>query len=168
MKHSKDVLNNSKSGRIFLTPDQIRKLQLCELSILRDFAAACDAASIPYILVGGTFLGVVRHHGFIPWDDDIDVAIPARSFQGLISAMDKAYPGKYSFSGFSVPGDDPSHCLKVSLNGTLLSEATAEQYSENERGPIATRSPRPRNSVMTSEERNRELLPVTSTSTLLL
>lgn len=54
----------------------LRDIQLCELQILKDIKKVCDRHHIRYYLCGGTLLGAVRHKGFIPWDDDVDIQIP--------------------------------------------------------------------------------------------
>lgn len=56
-----------------LTLDEIKKISL---DILDDIAAFCDANNITYFLSVGTLLGAVRHKGFIPWDDDVDIMMP--------------------------------------------------------------------------------------------
>lgn len=53
-----------------------RERQLAELGVLKEFARICDGNSLRYYVLGGSLLGAVRHRGFIPWDDDIDVGMP--------------------------------------------------------------------------------------------
>lgn len=58
----------------------LRKLQLVELEMLKLFADICDRNGLRYYLLGGTLLGALRHQGFIPWDDDIDVCMPRNDY----------------------------------------------------------------------------------------
>lgn len=62
--------------------DEMKKI---ELNILIYFTEVCEENNLRYYLGGGTLLGAVRHKGFIPWDDDIDVMMPRPDFQKLLS-----------------------------------------------------------------------------------
>ncbi|PEG78734.1 LicD family protein, partial [Lactobacillus sp. UMNPBX17] len=55
------------------------------LDTLVYFDKICKKYDLKYTLDAGTLLGAVRHHGFIPWDDDIDVAMPYKDYKKLIS-----------------------------------------------------------------------------------
>ena len=59
----------------------LRKLQLVERDILKQIIELCEKHGLRYYLMGGTFLGAVRHQGFIPWDDDIDIGLPRADFE---------------------------------------------------------------------------------------
>lgn len=71
---------------IKLTSSQIKGI---EFNILKDFATFCDKHKIPYFLAYGTLLGAVRHKGFIPWDDDIDVVMLRSDYNRFSELMNK-------------------------------------------------------------------------------
>lgn len=62
----------------------IRELQLCTLRLLRQFQQVCERHSLQWYATAGTMLGAVRHGGFIPWDDDMDIAMPRTDYDRLI------------------------------------------------------------------------------------
>lgn len=63
--------------------DNLRELQLVELAILKETLRLFEKHNIPYFALGGTMLGAIRHQGFIPWDDDIDIGVPREDFERL-------------------------------------------------------------------------------------
>ena len=68
------------------TDRELRALQEVELDLLHRFDEICRRENLRYFLLGGSHWGAVRHGGFIPWDDDIDVGMPVRitsAFCGL-------------------------------------------------------------------------------------
>ncbi len=69
--------------------ENIRKLQLTELELFKKFAAFCKEHNITYYAMGGTLLGAVRHKGFIPWDDDMDLGIPREDYDRFLDICSK-------------------------------------------------------------------------------
>lgn len=68
-------------------PLTLREVQRCCFHILEYIDATCKRENIPYCLVFGTALGSVRHHGFIPWDDDIDIAVLEEDYARFCRAI---------------------------------------------------------------------------------
>ena len=90
--------------------DDLRKLQLEELKILKMFRDICEENNLRYFLLGGTLLGAIRHDGFIPWDDDVDVCMPREDYEKFlkiaqnklekpyyISSLENNYDYRYCF-----------------------------------------------------------------------
>ncbi len=73
----------------------LREVQMAELDILVMFDEYCKKNDLQYVLYYGTLLGAVRHHGFIPWDDDIDIAMPRPDYERMIKLY---YDEKIHFS----------------------------------------------------------------------
>lgn len=84
-----------KSGLHRLTDEETEAIKKVVLEAALDVIALCDENGIPYMLGGGSALGAVRHGGFIPWDDDIDLNIPRKYIPQLIKAIENRYPDKY-------------------------------------------------------------------------
>lgn len=83
----------------------LREIQLEELDILLKVTKFFDDNSINYILCGGTMLGAVRHNGFIPWDDDIDLLVPRDDYERLRELVNQ---NKANLDGvcFKIPGSE--------------------------------------------------------------
>ena len=73
----------------------LRKLQLTQLDILKVFDKFCREHDLHYSLYAGSLLGAVRHKGFIPWDDDLDVCMSRADYDRLIALWEQAQPKGY-------------------------------------------------------------------------
>jgi lipopolysaccharide cholinephosphotransferase len=78
-----------------LTDEEIAGVKKVVYEILCDVVEVCIREQIPYMLGGGSALGAVRHKGFIPWDDDIDLNIERKYIDRLLDAVEKCYGDKY-------------------------------------------------------------------------
>jgi lipopolysaccharide cholinephosphotransferase len=72
--------------------NQMNEVQQCILNIYKEVAKLCKRHGIDYWGIGGTCIGTVRHHGFIPWDDDMDIAIPIEQIDTFIELAKKELP----------------------------------------------------------------------------
>lgn len=75
----------------------IRRIQLTQLRILKDFMIFCKIHDLHYFIAGGALIGVMRHKGFVPWDDDIDVVMPRPDYDKFV-ALKSDYPQGYSLT----------------------------------------------------------------------
>jgi lipopolysaccharide cholinephosphotransferase len=87
-----NVFHEAQNAPQTSDPD-LRLLQLCDTQLLRVVANECEKLGLTYWLEFGTLLGAVRHKGFIPWDDDMDIAMPREDYnRALIELKDALEP----------------------------------------------------------------------------
>ena len=82
-------------GQHRLSDEEIHQVQRVVYEITIDITNLCDKYDIPYMLTGGTALGAVRHGGFIPWDDDIDMVVARKYIDELLDLIEQEYSDKY-------------------------------------------------------------------------
>lgn len=104
---------------------ELRELQLCQLDIALEIKRICEKYDIQYFLIGGTLLGAVRHGGFIPWDDDIDIGFMRPDYERFLKACSTDLGSQFFLQTWDT---DKYYCNsfgKVMLNGTTHKEVTA-------------------------------------------
>lgn len=108
-----------------LSDTQLNRLHDIQLDIVRRVKQICDAHGLEYFLIAGTLLGAVRHGGFIPWDDDMDVGMPRASYDRFLQVAPHELGPDFFVQTLET---DPGYGLsfaKVRLNGTALVEASS-------------------------------------------
>ena len=85
---------NLEELRARFNPDgsPLRRQQLVMLEMVTVLDKICKKHDIPYFLYGGTLLGAFRHNGFIPWDDDLDVAMMRQDYKRLMKVLPAELP----------------------------------------------------------------------------
>ncbi len=113
--------------------ETLKHLQQVELNILKEFIQICEENDLTYFMYAGSLLGVIRHQGFIPWDDDIDVIMFREDFEKLNKILEKDIDEKYRF--FNVLNEETYHYTwgRLTLKNTLFKEWWADQvdYTPN-------------------------------------
>ena len=92
------------------------------LEMLKDLDAVCRAHSIRYMLFSGTMLGAVRHGGFIPWDDDIDVVMLREEYERFLDAVEESLDNKKYYVQREFSAHWPMQFSKLRRNGTACME----------------------------------------------
>ena len=96
----------------------LEERQLISLNILKHIASVCNENGLDYYLAYGTLIGAVRHQGFIPWDDDIDIWVPYREYNKLLDSLKNK--GKYEVLCKKYNDDYPLMFAKVSDPTTIV------------------------------------------------
>ncbi len=103
----------------------IEEIRNRELNILKYVHYLCEKHGLKYILAGGTLLGAVRHKGYIPWDDDIDILMPREDYEKLIKLINDGKNKNFRFLTYK---NDLSYIIPF---GKVVDTRTyAEFYNE--------------------------------------
>lgn len=73
----------------------MNEIQESILDIYKQIKQICDKNNLPFYAIGGTCIGAVRHKGFIPWDDDMDIAVPIECWDEFWNCMKRELPSNY-------------------------------------------------------------------------
>lgn len=82
-------IDTSNNGLHEINDEELQELHKVLTTMMRDIASFCEKNDISWCLSGGSILGAVRHGGFIPWDDDIDIFMTRKNFEKLYRIFPK-------------------------------------------------------------------------------
>ena len=115
-----------------LDENGIHSLQNCLLKMLKEFSGFCVANNLQFAILGGCLLGKIRHGGFIPWDDDVDIVMPREDFDRLKTILPASdLNEKYVLKGPGCLDGADFRCMKLYKRNSLLKEALARTNCEN-------------------------------------
>lgn len=101
---------------------KIREVQKIELEILLEFDRICKEEGLAYQLFSGTLLGAIRHQGFIPWDDDIDVAMMRKDYEIFLRIAQVNLGYDYFLQTTETDPNYVNPFAKIRKNGTVFKE----------------------------------------------
>lgn len=114
-----------------LSTEQMNKLKEVELEILRYFIHACEALGLRYYVLGGTLLGAVRHKGFIPWDDDIDLGMPRVDYDIFVKEGQAFFPEHIFVQSHHTDKHYLNNYVKIRNSGTAFVETITRTHDIN-------------------------------------
>lgn len=114
---------------MILPPDDLRKAQLLMLKILKEVHRVCEENGIRYFLSDGTLIGAVRHNGFIPWDDDLDIGMLREDYEKFIDIAPKKFGKEFCLQIYKTDCGYGHQFGKVLLSGTKWIEQVAIRTS---------------------------------------
>lgn len=109
----------------------LNKLKEIEMNLFREFIRICDKHQLKWFVLGGTCLGAVRHQGFIPWDDDIDVGMPRDQYDKFLVIAPKELPSSYFVQSIISDKDFPANFAKLRDSNTTFIEASMSSFNIN-------------------------------------
>lgn len=108
----------------------LTKLHTEMLEILDEIIRVCNILKINYYLTGGTLLGAVRHNGFIPWDDDLDIIMNREDFEAFIEAAPRQLHSDYYLAWFTTDKKYYRLYAKVCKRNTIFLEKVGNNSSD--------------------------------------
>jgi lipopolysaccharide cholinephosphotransferase len=108
---------------------KMKRVWAMELDMVKSFVSVCERHNLTYYIMGGTLLGAVRHKGFIPWDNDIDMAMPRKDFNKLLEIGPTAFE-KPLFFQTPVTEQGRFFCTYVKIRDERGTAASEAEYSK--------------------------------------
>lgn len=109
----------------------LRKVQLVQLEIAKEIKRVCEENNIKYFLTAGTLLGAIRHKGFIPWDDDLDIAMLKDDYDRFIEIAPEELKEQYEIQNWYTDSKCPFEFSKIRKKGTVYIEGKSNEKRDN-------------------------------------
>lgn len=113
-----------------LTPEVLKELQGVQIEILEEIVRICKKYNLRYYLIYGTLIGAIRHHGFIPWDDDLDIGMPRDDYEKFMKVAKKELGSNYFLQNADTEEGYWLSFAKVRKNNTLFEEPSVVNMAE--------------------------------------
>lgn len=110
---------------------EIEKVQQKSLEMLKLFIDVCEKLNLKYYLIAGTLLGAVRHNGFIPWDDDVDVGMPREDYEKFLEKAQELLPENYFVQTCFTDPEFPANFAKIRNSNTTFIETSVKNCKIN-------------------------------------
>jgi len=107
----------------------IKDCQKVMLEIAVEIDRICKKYDIKYVLDAGSALGAVRHGGFIPWDDDLDIAMLREDYDKFLTVCEREFDGMFFFQNNFTDPEYQYDFAKVRKNGTIFEESVQKNYN---------------------------------------
>jgi lipopolysaccharide cholinephosphotransferase len=111
--------------------EELKTFQKYLFDIYLDIARVCEKHDLCIMLCGGSALGAVRHQGFIPWDDDLDVMLPRNDYNKLIEIFDEELGDKYLLSAPGTKQESNEIFVEIIKKNTLMRRVYNDKKKRN-------------------------------------
>ena len=110
---------------------QLKGVQRIQLAMLKEFIRICEKYHLRYFLLGGSALGAVRHSGFVPWDDDIDVGMPRADYEKFLAVAQAELGENHFLQTYATDKNYPMNFAKIRNSATAFIQQNVAHINMN-------------------------------------
>lgn len=109
-----------------MTTEELHKVQLCQLDLAVEVKRICEKHNLKFTLTYGSLLGAVRHKGFIPWDDDLDIAMLRSDYEKFINICKSELDDQYILCTYETDKNYGNYFAQLRIKDTVYSQKISE------------------------------------------